>query len=104
MTKLHDVILSHGGATIKDGALMQYKDGYQVAVNSKEVKFAALHEALNFVETNGLTSIGLWLDGGIWYMDTNSIKIDSKKKAIKAAVDNKQLAVWDWASGKPIYV
>jgi hypothetical protein len=103
MKNLYEKIVSNGGATVKNGKIVSYKKGYQVAVNSVEKKFKALYEALDYAADNKLDSIGLWLDGGVWYMDTNTKRFTSRAEALKVAKENKQLAVWDWEKGVSIY-
>jgi uncharacterized protein YecA (UPF0149 family) len=103
MKKLYEQIASNGGATVKKGKMVSYKRGYQVAVNSVEKKFEALNEAMDYFKNQKLDSIGLWLDGGVWYMDTNTKRFTTKREALKIAKENKQLAIWDWKKGVSIY-
>jgi hypothetical protein len=104
MKSLHKQIASNGGATIKRGKIVSYKKGFQVAVNSTEQKFEALSEAIEYLKALKLDSVGLWLDKGIWYMDTNTKRFTSKRKALKVAQQSQQLAIWDWKNGVSIYL
>ena len=104
MKSLHEQIALNGGATIKRGKIVSYKKGFQVAVNSTEQKFQALSEAIDYLKAQKLESVGLWLDKGIWYMDTNTKRFTSKRKALKVAQQSQQLAIWDWKNGASIYL
>jgi phosphopantetheinyl transferase (holo-ACP synthase) len=101
MTKIIEVL---GGATIKKGAIKNYKSGFQVCVNSKEKTFKSLIFALKFAQKEALKSFGLWKDNGLWYLDTNSIRVATKKEALKLAKEHNQVAVWNWRLKKSVYV
>jgi len=101
---LYNEIKESNGATIKNGKIVNYKTGYQVAINSKEKTFKRLGNALRHIEKNELKSVGLWCDSGVWYLDTNTVRITTKKEALQKAQENKQIGIWDWSKFQTIYV
>jgi hypothetical protein len=101
MTK---IIQIEKGATIKNDKMKKYKSGWQVCVNSKELVFLTVFKALGYAKKKGLKSYGLWFDNKKWYLDTNSIRVNTKKQAIELAKQNNQVAVWNWAKQKSVYV
>ena len=103
MREFINTIKKLGGATIKNGQLKNYKTGYQVAIESEEKQFTTLNKAIKYIERNGLKNVGLWLDDGIWYMDTNSVRVSLKNKALQQAKENQQLAIWDWKNKRTVY-
>lgn len=92
------------GATIKNAHIVNYKTGYQAAINSQEKTFDNLASLLYHASKQQLKSFGVWLDNGKWYIDTNSIRISTKKEALYLAKENSQIAIWDWKKNKTVYV
>ena len=101
---LYNEIKESHGATIKNNKIMSYKTGYQVAVNSKEKTFKRLGNALRHIQKNTLKNVGLWCDNGVWYLDTNSIRVSTKKEALELGKENHQIAIWDWKKSQTVYV
>jgi hypothetical protein len=99
---MKETIKQNGGATIKNGAIVNYKSGYQVCVNSKEKRYKRLGNALRF--NKKLKSIGLWLNEKIWYVDTNSVRVATKKQAVKLATENNQIGIWNWKKQTTVYL
>jgi len=102
MTILNEVV-KNGGATVKNNKIMNYKSGYQVAINSQEKQFTTIRKAFNYIKKNGLKNVGIWIDKGICYLDTNTKRINTKKEALQLATENEQLAIWDWKNSKSVY-
>ena len=100
--KMKELIKQNGGATIKKGAIVNYKSGYQVCVDSKEKRYKRLGNALRF--NKKLKSIGLWFSNGLWFVDTNSIRVNTKKQALELAKQNEQLAIWNWKKQETVYL
>ena len=99
--KFYEYAETHGGATINGGELKTYADGYQVAtLEGREVQAEHLGTLLLLIDTLQLQNVGLWLDAGIWYMDTDSRHIKDKEEAHALARANNQKAVYNWATGQ----
>jgi hypothetical protein len=96
-------IMNNKGATIKDNRIVNYKSGYQIAVDSEEKIFYNLATLLYHAKKNGLKNLGIWCYGGLWYVDTNSIRVSRKSEALQLAKEHNQIAIWDWKKQKSIY-
>ncbi len=97
-------ILSFGGATLVNGKMVSYKSGYQVAVNSTEQVFPNLTQVIRYIKQQGLKSVGLWKDGGAWYLDTNTKRFATKKEAVQVGISQNQIAIWDWKKKDSVYL
>jgi ribose 5-phosphate isomerase len=95
-------IKKYGGATVKNGKIINYKSGYQVAIDSQEKIFKSFKKALEFIKS--LKSCGVWINKNLIYIDTNTKRVSSKKNAIEIAKKNNQLAIWDWKNKKEIKI
>ena len=113
--KLEDIkrIIKNGGATLTselkkakltrgymvslEGTESQVKgDDYQAIIKAIEEKQAIIKDSKNLF-------IGLWLDGGIMYVDV-SINIEDRAEALEFAKRNKQLAIYDLMGNDSIYL
>jgi hypothetical protein len=98
-------IKNNGGATIKDGSIVEYTQGYQVGtLDGKEITSAVLGELLIIADILELDTLGLWYSdaSNLWYMDTSSVYIEDKAQAMQLGRDNKQLAIFDWSTKNDI--
>ena len=98
-------ITNNGGATIKDGAIVEYTQGYQVGtLDGKEITSAVLGELLIIADILELDTLGLWYSdaSNLWYMDTSSVYIEDKAQAMQLGRDNKQLAIFEWSTKNDI--
>lgn len=100
-----DYMLSNnGGMTVNNGVIVEYNKGWQVCtINSKEVLFDDIEDMLDYIFREGLENFGTWFDDGIWYLDTDSRYYDIYEEAVKAAIEGKQKAIFDWATRTSIY-
>jgi ribose 5-phosphate isomerase len=101
---MYDALLKNGGGTLKDGKLIEYKTGYQVAISSQEKTFSKLGQLVYFIQKNKLRSVGVWRDGALWFLDTNTKRINTKKEAIELAKKYHQIAIWNWKKSQTVYV
>lgn len=87
------------GLTLKNGHIITYKTGYQVADYGVEVNTA--EEAIKAVrEYKG--NCGIWYSEGIYYID-HSMRISTKCKAIEMGKKYNQISILKWQGMKLIY-
>jgi len=87
------------GLTLKNGKIIRYKTGWQVADYGIEVTTA--EEAIRAVKQyNG--NCGVWYSGGIYYVD-HSFRISTKQEALKIGREYKQISIWGWKTQKLAY-
>lgn len=93
--KLHN----NDGLTLKNGAPITYKTGYQVATEGIECKTA--REAINAVKAyNG--NCGVWLSDGTYYID-KSHRVNTKKEALEVGRAHNQISVLNWRNMGLVY-
>lgn len=87
------------GLTLKNGRIITYKTGYQVADYGVEVKTA--EDAIKAVrEYKG--NCGVWYSEGIYYID-HSVRINTKHDAIAMGRKYNQISILRWQGMKLIY-
>lgn len=80
------------GLTLKNGKIITYKTGWQVADYGRELKTA--EEAIKAVrEMKG--NCGIWYADGIYYID-HSFRVNTKTEAIAIGRTFNQISVWGW--------
>jgi hypothetical protein len=87
------------GLTLRNGAIVEYKTGWQVGISgvtccTPEEVSALLHHGLG---RNG--NIGIWLSEGTYYIDV-SRRITTKKDALTLGQMMNQLSIYGWAPRK----
>lgn len=87
------------GLTLKNGAKISYKSGYQVATEGVECRTA--REAINAVKAYA-GNCGVWYAGGIYYID-KSHRISTKKEALKVGRENNQISILKWSNMSLVY-
>ena len=113
--KLEDIkrIIKDGGTTLtKELKKAELKKGFMVSLEGTETQtkgddyqaiMKAIEEKQAIIKNNNNLFIGLWLDGGIMYVDV-SINIKDKAEALEFAKRNKQLAIFDLINNDSIYL
>ena len=85
-------IQENGGLTLKNGKVITYKSGWQVADHGIEATTA--EEAIKAVRAmNG--NCGIWLESGIYYID-HSFRVNTKREAIAIGKEHNQISVLCW--------
>ena len=85
-------LMENDGLTLKNGKLITYKSGWQVATEGVECKTA--REAINAVKTyNG--NCGVWFANGIYYID-KSHRVNTKREALEVGRAHNQISVLGW--------
>ena len=80
------------GLTLKNGRIITYKTGWQVA--DYGVEAATAEAAMKVVKQYG-GNCGIWYAGGIYYVD-HSFRISTKKKALAIGRQYNQISIWGW--------
>lgn len=113
--KLEDIkkIIENGGATLTNELKKaELNGGYMISLEGAESQvkgddyqaiIQAIEEKQAIIKDNDNLFIGLWLDGGIMYIDL-SININDKIDALELAKKNKQLAIYDLVNNDSIYL
>lgn len=84
---------NNDGITLKNGQIVTYKTGWQVATNGVEVSTA--REAINAVKAFG-GNCGVWLADGIYYVD-RSKRVNTKREALAIGRACNQISIFGWA-------
>jgi hypothetical protein len=87
------------GLTLKKGAPIVYKTGYQVATEGIECRTA--REAINAVKAYG-GNCGIWFSNGIYYID-KSHRESTLKKALEVGRACAQISILRWRDMGLVY-
>ena len=85
-------LTENDGLTLKNGKIITYKTGWQVATEGIETKDA--REAINAVKAYE-GNCGIWFSGGIYYVD-KSHRESTKKKAMRVGRAHNQISILNW--------
>ena len=92
-------LANNDGLTLKNGKLITYKTGYQVATEGLET--ADIQEAMKMIRNyNG--NCGVWFSEGIYYID-KSHRVSTKKEALEIGRKCNQISVLKWATMGLVY-
>ena len=90
---------NNDGLTLKNGAPITYKTGYQVATEGIECKTA--REAINAVKAYS-GNCGIWFSKGIYYID-KSHRVNTKTEALTIGRACNQISVLRWRDMGLVY-
>lgn len=94
MLEMLKALKNNDGLTLKNGKVVTYKTGWQVADHGVECKTAA--EAAEAVKKmNG--SCGIWYSDGVYYID-HSFRVKTKRQAMEIGRKHNQISVLKWAN------
>jgi hypothetical protein len=83
---------NNDGLTFKQGNIIEYKTGWQVATEGVET--TDINEAMKAIKAyNG--DCGIWLENGIYYID-KSHRVKTKRQALEVGKAHKQISVFGW--------
>jgi hypothetical protein len=85
-------LMNNEGLTLKNGKVITYKSGWQVADYGIEAKSA--EEAIKAVRAMG-GNCGIWVENGIYYID-HSFRVNTKTEAIAIGKAHNQICVLCW--------
>ena len=92
-------IKNNGGLTLKNGKIIEYKTGYQVAPEGVTTTDINCVRAL-ILKFKG--NCGLWLEDGVWYIDCCH-RVATKRDALALGRKCKQISIFKWADKTLIY-
>ena len=92
-------IENNGGLTLKNGKIIVYKSGWQVATEGKETKDMAT--AMKMIKAYG-GNCGVWLSDGTIFVD-KSHRVSTKKQALEIGKAHNQISVFGWAKQNLAY-
>jgi hypothetical protein len=92
-------VVENGGLTLKDGKVITYKSGWQVATEGKET--TDIKEAMKMIKEYG-GNCGVWLENGIYYID-KSKRVNTKKEALEIGKACNQISVLRWRDMGLVY-
>lgn len=87
------------GLTLKKGNRIAYKTGYQVATEG--VVTQDIKEAMNTIKVYK-GDCGIWYSQGMYYID-KSMRISTKKEALKIGRNCNQISILKWSDMSLIY-
>ena len=90
---------NNDGLTLKNGNIIQYKSGWQVATEGLET--TDVDEAMRMIKAYGGNG-GIWLETGIYYV-AKSRRVNTKREALEVGRLCNQISVFGWASKKLAY-
>jgi len=89
-------LTNNDGLTLKNGKIIRYKSGWQVATEGIETREA--REAIQAVKLyNG--NCGIWYSEGIYYID-KSKRVDTKREAMEIGRACNQQSILNWRNMK----
>ena len=92
-------LVNNDGLTLKRGQKIQYKSGYQVAVDG--IATTDIYEAMKAIKAYG-GDCGVWFADGIYYID-KSFRVSTKKEALSIGRAHNQISILKWANMSLIY-
>lgn len=92
-------ITNNGGLTLKNGKVITYKSGWQVATEGMET--TDIKEAMKMIKAYG-GNCGIWFADGIWYID-KSHRVDTKREAMEIGRAHNQISVLRWRDMGLVY-
>lgn len=85
-------LANNDGLTLKNGKVISYKSGWQVATEGVECSTA--REAINAVKAFG-GNCGIWFADGIYYID-KSRRVNTKREALEIGRACNQISILGW--------
>lgn len=90
---------NNDGLTLKNGKIINYKSGWQVATEGIET--TDIVEAMKAVKAyNG--NCGIWFSEGVWYID-KSRRVSTKHEALELGRACNQISILKWATMDLVY-
>ena len=85
---------NNDGLTLKNGKVIQYKSGWQVATEGIETK--SQKEAMQAIKAFG-GNCGIWFSEGVYYID-KSHRVNTKREALAIGKACNQISILKWAN------
>ena len=90
---------NNDGLTLKNGKIITYKSGWQVATEGIET--TDIVEAMKAVKAYS-GNCGIWFSEGIWYID-KSRRVSTKREALELGRACNQISILKWATMGLVY-
>lgn len=84
---------NNDGLTLKNGKIVNYKTGYQVATEG--VELGSMQEAMQAIKNYG-GNCGVWFSEGVWYID-KSLRVTTKAAALALGRACNQQSILKWS-------
>ena len=92
-------LTNNDGLTLKNGRVITYKTGYQVATEGYETK--SQEEAMRMIrQYKG--DCGIWFADGVYYID-KSKRVNTKREALRIGRECNQISVLEWRTMGLVY-
>ena len=85
---------NNDGLTLKNGKIIKYKSGWQVATEGQET--TDVTEAMKMIKAYKGTC-GVWYSEGIYYID-KSHRVSTKREAMRIGRECNQISILKWAT------
>lgn len=85
-------LAENDGLTLKNGKIITYKSGWQVATEGLET--SDINEAIKMVRTYE-GNCGVWYSEGIYYID-KSHRVNTKREALEVGRAHNQISILNW--------
>ncbi len=85
-------LAENDGLTLKNGKIIIYKSGWQVATEGLET--SDINEAIKMVRTYE-GNCGVWYSEGIYYID-KSHRVNTKREALEVGRAHNQISILNW--------
>ena len=85
-------LANNDGLTLKNGKVITYKSGWQVATEGVET--TDINEAIKMVRAYE-GNCGVWYSEGIYYID-RSYRVNTKREALQIGRECNQISVLNW--------
>lgn len=85
-------LTNNDGLTLKNGKVITYKSGWQVATEGLET--ADINEAIKMVRAYK-GNCGVWYSEGIYYID-KSRRVNTKREAMQIGRECNQISILNW--------
>ena len=92
-------LTENDGLTLRNGARVTYKTGYQVATEGIETTNP--EEAIKIVKAYK-GNCGIWFSGGVYYID-KSHRVNTKREALEIGRACNQISVLSWRNMGLVY-
>ena len=85
---------NNDGLTLKNGKIIKYKSGWQVATEGQET--TDIREAMKMIKAYK-GDCGVWYSEGIYYID-KSHRVSTKREAMRIGRECNQISILKWAT------
>lgn len=85
-------LINNDGLTLKNGKVITYKSGWQVATEGKET--ANIQKAMQMIRAYK-GDCGVWYSEGIYYID-KSHRVNTKREALAVGRACNQISILNW--------